>query len=121
MLLLPAWISIATVRLPLALPSHLFSPNAHTLFTNIPPTRQSLTVLYHITQRKINIRKETSTSISIFSIASFISTVLLLLQLHSNRPDFVNIPFIAIAKRVWEEVGKLTDIILDYANVTKEL
>ncbi|KAH7358595.1 N-glycosylation protein-domain-containing protein [Plectosphaerella cucumerina] len=59
-LLLPGWISIAT----------------------------TLTICYHITQRKINIKKETSTSINIFSIASFLSMVALLAHLHSDRSDY---------------------------------
>lgn len=63
-LLLPAWIGIAT----------------------------TLTLCYHITQRKINIRKETSATISVFSIASFISMVALLMHLHVSQwedPDVV--------------------------------
>jgi hypothetical protein len=47
-----------------------------------------LTICYHITQRKINIKKETSTSINIFSIASFLSMVALLAHLHSDRSDY---------------------------------
>ncbi|KAJ9155731.1 N-glycosylation protein eos1 [Pleurostoma richardsiae] len=92
-LLLPSWIGIAT----------------------------TLTGLYHITQLKINIRKETSTSISVFSIASFISMVSLLAQLHSDRSDFPNIPIIALARRAWHEAGKAAMNIVEYANVTKEL
>ena len=55
--LLPAWISIAS----------------------------TLTVAYHTTQRRINIRKETRAAINIFSIASFTSMACLLIQLHLSR------------------------------------
>ncbi|KAJ2903718.1 hypothetical protein MKZ38_009456 [Zalerion maritima] len=78
-LLLPAWISIAT----------------------------TLTIMYHITQRKINIRKETSASISVFSIASFISMVSLLIQLQLARTDFPTIPLIELSKQAWAEAGRL--------------
>ncbi|KAI1766003.1 N-glycosylation protein-domain-containing protein [Hypoxylon sp. FL1150] len=70
-LLLPAWIGIATI----------------------------LTTCYHFTQRKIKIRKETFASISVFSIASFISMVALLLHSHSTRVAYQNIPLVALAKR----------------------
>ena len=55
--LLPAWISIAS----------------------------TLTVAYHTTQRRINIRRETRATVGIFSIASFISMACLLVQLHLSR------------------------------------
>ena len=61
---------------------------------------QSLTVIYHLTQRKINIRKETSASISVFSIASFISMCSLLLQLHLARENDPMVPLFVIAKKV---------------------
>ncbi|KAM0279043.1 hypothetical protein ACHAQH_004825 [Verticillium albo-atrum] len=69
-LLLPGWISIAT----------------------------ALTLCYHITQRKINIRKETSTSINIFSIASFVSMVALLAHLHTSRLDYPDAPLLHIVR-----------------------
>lgn len=87
-LLLPAWIAISTI----------------------------LTVLYHITQRKINIRKETSMSISVFSIASFVSMVALLAQLHSNRSDYPHTPLVALTRRVWHEALKLALAVMDYGN-----
>jgi hypothetical protein len=61
---LPAWITIAT----------------------------TLTGLYHVTQRKINIRKETRLSISVFSIASFISMVALLAAVQTGRPEWPRVP-----------------------------
>jgi len=78
-MLLPAWVSIAT----------------------------TLTVLYHLTQRKINIRKETSASIGIFSIASFISMCSLLLQLHLTRENDPLVPLFVIAEKLWAFVGGL--------------
>ncbi|KAK4125070.1 hypothetical protein N657DRAFT_616278 [Parathielavia appendiculata] len=92
-LILPAWIVIST----------------------------TLTVLYHITQRKINIRKETSMSISVFSIASFVSMVALLVQLHSNRFDYPDIPLLNFARRVFHEVGKLAIRVMEYCDITREL
>lgn len=70
-LLLPAWISIATI----------------------------LTACYQVTQRKINIRKETRLSVSVFSFASFLSMVALLIQSHSTRVDYPSIPLVALARR----------------------
>jgi len=72
-LLLPAWISIAS----------------------------TLTICYHLTQRKINIRRETSASLSVFSIASFISMASLLLQLHLTRANDSPVPFLVLAKQIW--------------------
>ncbi|KAK4133394.1 hypothetical protein BT67DRAFT_49423 [Trichocladium antarcticum] len=92
-LILPAWIIIST----------------------------TLTVLYHITQRKINIRKETSMSISVFSIASFVSMVALLAQLHSNRFDYPDIPLVIFVRRVIYEAGRLAIRIMEYGDVTRGL
>lgn len=73
-LLLPAWISIAS----------------------------TLTLLYHLTHPRLAILKETSLSISVFSIASFISMVSLLLQLHLTRANDPPVPLFLIAKHCWE-------------------
>ncbi|KAI0476108.1 N-glycosylation protein-domain-containing protein [Xylariaceae sp. FL0804] len=73
-LLLPAWISISTI----------------------------LTLCYHFTQRKIRIRKETFASISVFSFASFISMVALLLQSHSTRGLYRQVPLFSLARRSCE-------------------
>jgi hypothetical protein len=75
-LLLPAWISIAT----------------------------TLTFLYHVMHPRLAILKETSLSISVFSIASFISMCCLLLQLHLTRANDPPVPIFKIAKQVWEYV-----------------
>jgi hypothetical protein len=77
--------------------------------------------MYHVTQRKINIRKETSISISVFSIASFISMVALLAQLHSNRTDYPQIPLATLAKRAWQEAGKVAVRIMEYTGNTGDI
>lgn len=73
-LLLPAWVGIAT----------------------------TLTACYHVSQRKINIRKETSESISVFSIASFISMVALLVNLHLGKAEYPEVPLVALLERAAE-------------------
>ncbi|GKT71586.1 hypothetical protein ColTof4_04009 [Colletotrichum tofieldiae] len=79
-LLLPGWVTIAT----------------------------TLTIAYHITQRSINIQKETSTSINIFSIASFISMISLLAHLHYNGSDYPEKPFESLARLLVDQVRRLT-------------
>jgi len=68
--------------------------------------RKTLTVVYHLTQRKINIKKETSASIHVFSVASFVSLCSLLLQLHLTRENDPVVPFFLMAQRVWEFVQR---------------
>lgn len=63
---------------------------------------------YHITQRKINIQKETSTSINIFSIASYLSMVALLAHLHADRTDYPVPPIYRIAILCWQQWQRLT-------------
>ncbi|EFX03134.1 hypothetical protein CMQ_3063 [Grosmannia clavigera kw1407] len=92
-LLLPAWVSIAA----------------------------TLTALYHVTQRKINIRKETSISISVFSGASFISMVSLLAQLYWDRPEYADVPVISIAYCVCTEVARIAGNLFDIGNITMDL
>jgi len=75
-LLLPAWISITT----------------------------TLTFLYHATQNHAMIKRETSASISVLSVASFISMSLLLLQLHLTRDNEPEVPAFVIGQKVWEWV-----------------
>ncbi|EFW18484.1 conserved hypothetical protein [Coccidioides posadasii str. Silveira] len=65
-----------------------------------------LTLLYHLTQRKINIKKETAASLSVFSIASFISMCSLLLQLHLSRENEMEIPLFILGKKVWGIVAE---------------
>ncbi|PGH09507.1 hypothetical protein GX51_00612 [Blastomyces parvus] len=71
-LLLPAWISIASV----------------------------LSFVYHITQRQINIKKETFATIYVFSIASFLSMCSLLLQLHLTRENEPEVPLFVMGKKI---------------------
>lgn len=64
---------------------------------------QTLTVAYHTTQRHINIRRETRETISIFSLASFISMACLLIQLHLSRVNTAPVPPIfQLLGRAWE-------------------
>lgn len=65
---------------------------------------KTLTMLYHLTQRKINIKKETSASIGVFSLASFTSLCTLLLQLHLTRENDPVVPFFSMLKGVWNYV-----------------
>ncbi|PQK15511.1 hypothetical protein BB8028_0005g10240 [Beauveria bassiana] len=74
-LLLPGWIGIAT----------------------------TLTVCYHISHQRINIRKETSTSVNVFSIASYLSMVALLAHLLAFQPDYPAMPVIVRARRFWND------------------
>jgi hypothetical protein len=92
-LLLPAWISIATVSslIPLFILRSLIY-------------KKTLTFLYHITHPRLSILKETSLSISVFSIASFISMVSLLLQLHLTRANDPPVPLFMIATQCLEYV-----------------
>ncbi|KAI4248436.1 MAG: hypothetical protein L6R40_000996 [Gallowayella cf. fulva] len=78
-MLLPAWVSITT----------------------------TLTMLYHLTNRKINIRKETSASIGVFSIASFLSLCTLLLQLHLTRDNDPTVPLFVMVRRTWQWVLRM--------------
>jgi hypothetical protein len=96
-LLLPAWISIASVRLQSSF--HIPSPSNLQVLTSTP---QTLTFLYHLTHPRLAILKETSLSISVFSIASFISMVSLLLQLHLTRANDPPVPLFVFAKKAWE-------------------
>jgi hypothetical protein len=84
--LLPAWIGIATI----------------------------LTTCYHYTQRKVPIRKETFASMSVFSIASFISMLALLLHSHATRPfpEGGTLPLVAIARTGVEIAGRIVVKIL---------
>lgn len=75
--------------------------------------------MYHITQRKINILKETSTSISVFSMASYISMVALLIQQHWDR-DWFDLPFVALGYRLLREGGELVVSVANFANITVE-
>jgi hypothetical protein len=60
-------------------------------------------------------------SISVFSIASFVSMVALLVQLHSNRSDYPDIPLLNFARRVFHEAGRLAIRVMEYGDITREL
>ena len=68
---------------------------------------QTLTVLYHVTQRNMNIRKETSISISVFSIASYISMVVMLFAQYLDRTDIPDTPIAFCARWAWYWVRRL--------------
>ena len=68
---------------------------------------QTLTGLYHLTQRKINIKRETRASISVLSIASFVTMCSLLLQLHLTRENDPVIPFFMGLKNTWVFLASL--------------
>ncbi|KAF5602602.1 uncharacterized protein FSUBG_7653 [Fusarium subglutinans] len=78
-LLLPGWVGIAT----------------------------TLTMMYHVTHQKINIRKETSTSINVFSIACSITMVTLLVHLHQSTPDYPQMPIVASGRRAFDEASRV--------------
>ncbi|KAH6607322.1 n-glycosylation eos1, partial [Trichoderma cornu-damae] len=78
-LLLPGWVSIAT----------------------------TLTICYHVTHQKINIRKETSTSVNVFSIASYITMVVLLAHMQWCQTDYPTMPIVTTGNRLWQEGQRL--------------
>ncbi|KAL7967214.1 N-glycosylation domain-containing protein [Trichoderma sp. SZMC 28014] len=78
-LLLPGWVSIAT----------------------------TLTICYHVTHQKINIRKETSTSVNVFSIASYITMVVLLAHMQTYQSDYPIMPVVSKSNHLWEEGKRL--------------
>ena len=96
-MLLPAWISITSVG----------STRSTLSFSSRADAVQTLTVLYHILQRKINIKRETSASLSVFSIASFISMCSLLLQLHLTRENDPVVPLFIIGRGVLDVMVSL--------------
>lgn len=112
-LLLPTWIIITSVRLALLQTSEPFDR----VVTDCA-RHQTLTMVYHITYRKINIRKETSTSISVFSMASYLSMVALLVQQHWDRSDWLELPFVALGFRLLQGGGDIVVKVAEYANIT---
>ncbi|XWW94237.1 hypothetical protein V2A60_002180 [Cordyceps javanica] len=77
-LLLPGWIGIAT----------------------------TLTVCYHISHQRINIRKETSTSVNVFSIASYLTMIALLAHMLAFQPDYPTMPVVLRGRRLWNDVQR---------------
>ncbi|ETS03566.1 hypothetical protein M419DRAFT_47928, partial [Trichoderma reesei RUT C-30] len=78
-LLLPGWVSIAT----------------------------SLTICYHVTHQKINIRKETITSVNVFSIASYLTMIVLLAHMQMYQPDYPTMPIVTTTNRLWQSGKRL--------------
>ncbi|UKZ47575.1 hypothetical protein TrVGV298_001798 [Trichoderma virens] len=78
-LLLPGWVSIAT----------------------------SLTICYHVTHQKINIRKETITSVNVFSIASYITMIVLLAHMQWYQTDYPTMPIVSKGSRLWQNGKRL--------------
>lgn len=60
-------------------------------------------------------------SISVFSIASFVSMVALLVQLHSNRAEYPDIPLLNFVRRVMHEAGRLVIRVMEYGDITRGL
>jgi hypothetical protein len=80
---------------------------------------QTLTIIYHITQRKINIRKETRLSISVFSMASYTSMIVLLVHLQSARAAPANVPLRNITRKACQEAGRFAELVLGCGEGTK--
>ena len=59
-------------------------------------------------------------SISIFSMASFISMVALLALVCSSRTDYPSIPLFAAFRWAWFEGVRVAFSVLDYGNFTGE-
>jgi hypothetical protein len=68
-------------------------------------TLQTLTFLYHATQNRAMIKRETTASISVLSVASFVSLNLILLQLHLTRDNEPEVPAFAVAQCLWDWVA----------------
>ncbi|KAF5862688.1 hypothetical protein ETB97_011326 [Aspergillus alliaceus] len=73
-LLLPAWVSITT----------------------------TLTFLYHATQNRAMIKRETAAALLVVSVASFVSMSSLLLQLHLTRENEPEVPIFVITRKLWD-------------------
>ncbi|RFU81886.1 n-glycosylation eos1 [Trichoderma arundinaceum] len=55
----------------------------------------------------INIRKETSTSVNVFSIASYITMVVLLAHMQWYQTDYPTMPIATTGNRLWQEGQRL--------------
>jgi len=65
----------------------------------------TLTLLYHSLHPRLLISKETSLSISVFSVASFTSMVILLLDYHLGKEIHdPPVPLFVFGKRLWEDL-----------------
>ena len=68
---------------------------------------QSLTICYHVTHQKINIRKETITSVNVFSIASYLTMIVLLAHMQMYQPDYPTMPIVTTTNRLWQSGKRL--------------
>ncbi|KAL7822772.1 N-glycosylation domain-containing protein [Trichoderma gracile] len=108
-LLLPGWVSIATVRTSLWLSSPRSRKTSTSSENRIANnfSLQSLTICYHVTHQKINIRKETITSVNVFSIASYLTMVVLLAHMQMYQPDYPTMPIVTTTNRLWQSGKRL--------------
>lgn len=97
-LLLPAWISITTVRC--SLPSTVFLDLWDFYANNL--WLQTLTFVYHATQNHATIKRETAASLLVVSVASFVSMSSLLMQLHLTRENEPEVPVFVITRKLWD-------------------
>lgn len=97
-LLLPAWISITTVCSHHAPAASSFKLQTSSR-ANYP---QTLTFVYHATQNHATIKRETTASLLVVSVASFLSMSSLLLQLHLTRENEPEVPVFVITRKLWD-------------------
>ncbi|KAL6858168.1 hypothetical protein ACO1O0_005624 [Amphichorda felina] len=116
-LLLPGWIGIATVHFPYR-DGGQDSEGKRANQENF--SLQTLTVCYHITHQKINIRKETSTSVNVFSIASYITMITLLAYIYVSESAYPAIPVLVRTQHIWDETRRRASQIRDYLEQHKE-
>ncbi|KAM7208958.1 N-glycosylation domain containing protein [Naviculisporaceae sp. PSN 640] len=76
-----------------------------------------LTFIYYIAQRGIRIHKEYAMSMSIFSIASYLSMVALLWHMHIDRAiEYPEIPLVHNIRLAYQNTEKLAVKIMEYGN-----
>lgn len=90
--LLPAWISITTVRF---LHSSL-------IYFHEPDIYQLLTFVYYATQNHAKIKRETAASLLVVLVASFLTMSFLLLQLHLTRENESEVPVFVFSRKLWD-------------------
>lgn len=80
-----------------------------------------MTICYHITHQKINIRKETSTSVNVFSFASYISMITLLAHMHTYQFEYPVMPVITKTLIGWNETRRIAGNVRDSLEQYREL
>jgi hypothetical protein len=63
---------------------------------------KTLTFLYHATQNRTTIKRETAAALLVVSIASIVSMSSLLLQLHLTRENEPEVPAFVITRKLWD-------------------